>query len=52
MLAPVRERYAELRGDEERLDAILADGRRRRRARWRGATLADVRAAMGFGPRG
>jgi tryptophanyl-tRNA synthetase len=51
MLAPVRERYAELRGDEDRLDAILAEGAGKASA-MAGATLADVRAAMGFGPRG
>ena len=48
MLAPVRERYAELRGDEDRLDAILAEGAEKASA-MAGATLADVRAAMGFG---
>ena len=52
MLAPVRERYAELRGDEERLEAILAAGAASAPARSAGATLADVRAAMGVGPRG
>ena len=51
MLAPVRERYAELRGDEDRLDAILAEGAAKASA-MAGATLTDVRAAMGFGPRG
>ena len=51
MLAPVRERYAELRGDEDRLDAILAEGAAKASA-MAGVTLADVRAAMGFGPRG
>ena len=45
----VRERYAELRGDEDRLDAILAEGAEKARAMAR-ETLADVRAAMGFGP--
>ena len=51
MLAPVRERYAELRGDEDRLDAILAEGAAKASA-MAATTLADVRAAMGFGPRG
>src|SRR6478752_799384 len=51
MLAPVRERYAELRGDEDRLDAILAEGAGKASA-MAAATLADVRTAMGFGPRG
>jgi tryptophanyl-tRNA synthetase len=49
MLTPVRERYADLRGDEARLDAILAEGAEKARAMAR-LTLADVRAAMGFGP--
>ena len=35
MLAPVRERYAELRGDEDRARRDPRRGRRRRRARWR-----------------
>jgi tryptophanyl-tRNA synthetase len=47
MLAPVRERYAELRADEQRLEAILAEGAEKARA-MAGETLADVRAAMGF----
>ena len=51
MLAPVRERYAELRGDEDRLDAILAEGAAKASA-MASETLTDVRAAMGFGPRG
>jgi tryptophanyl-tRNA synthetase len=49
MLAPVRERYAELRGDEPRLDAILAEGAEKARA-MASETLADVRAAMGYVP--
>ena len=48
MLAPVRERYAELRGDEQRLEAILAEGAEKARAMAR-ETLADVREAMGVG---
>ena len=49
MLAPVREGYAELRGDEQRLEAILADGAEKARAMAR-ETLGDVREAMGVGP--
>jgi tryptophanyl-tRNA synthetase len=49
MLAPVRERYAELRADEQRLEAILAEGAEKARAMAR-PVLADVRAAMGFAP--
>jgi tryptophanyl-tRNA synthetase len=47
MLAPVRERYAELRSDEARLEAILAEGAEKARA-MASETLADVRKAMGF----
>jgi tryptophanyl-tRNA synthetase len=47
MLAPVRERYAELRGDEQTLEAILAEGAEKART-MAGETLGDVRAAMGF----
>ena len=47
-LAPVRERYQELRDDEEGSSARL---RRRRKARAIATqTLADVREAMGVGP--
>jgi tryptophanyl-tRNA synthetase len=49
MLEPVRERYADLRGDEARLEEILAEGAEKARAMAR-VTLADVRAVMGFGP--
>ncbi len=49
MLAPVRERYPELRADEARLEAVLAAGAAKARA-MAGETLADVRAAMGVGP--
>jgi tryptophanyl-tRNA synthetase len=49
MLAPLRERYADLRGDEARLDEILAEGAVKAEAMAR-ETLADVRAAMGFKP--
>ena len=47
-LAPIRERYAELRADEGRLEAILAEGAQRAHAIAR-ETLADVRALMGVG---
>jgi tryptophanyl-tRNA synthetase len=49
-LAPVRERYAELRPDEARLEQVLAAGAERAGEMVRG-TLADVREAMGVGPR-
>jgi tryptophanyl-tRNA synthetase len=49
MLAPLRDGYAELRGDEQRLEAILAEGAEKARAMARG-TLADVREAIGVGP--
>jgi tryptophanyl-tRNA synthetase len=48
MLAPVRDRYAQLRSDERALEAILADGARRAGA-IAASTLADVRACMGVG---
>ena len=47
-LAPVRERYEQLRGDETALEDALADGAARARA-IASVTLADVRRAMGFG---
>jgi tryptophanyl-tRNA synthetase len=47
-LAPVRERYPELRADEAALDAVLADGAARARA-IAAPTLADVRERMGVG---
>ena len=50
LLAPVRERYAELRPDEAALEATLAAGAEKARAIAAG-TLADVRDAMGIGPR-
>jgi tryptophanyl-tRNA synthetase len=49
MLAPVRERYEDLRGDEQRLEAILAEGAEKARGMAH-VTLADVREAMGVGP--
>ncbi len=48
-LAPVRERYDELRGDEQALEATLAAGAGKARA-IASETLADVREAMGVGP--
>jgi len=48
-LAPVRERYHELRSDESELERILAGGADKARAIASG-TLADVRDAMGVGP--
>ena len=48
-LAPVRDRYGELRGDEAALEDILAAGAEKAHAIASG-TLADVRAAMGVGP--
>jgi tryptophanyl-tRNA synthetase len=50
LLTPVRERYAELRGDQNALEATLQEGAERARAIASG-TLAEVRAAMGVGPR-
>jgi tryptophanyl-tRNA synthetase len=49
LLAPVRERYAELRPDEEGLEATLREGAERARAIASG-TLAEVREAMGVAP--
>jgi tryptophanyl-tRNA synthetase len=49
-LAPVRARYAELRADEPELDRILGAGAEKARA-IAAVTLADVREAMGVGPR-
>ena len=49
MLAPVRERYDELRADEARLESVLALGAEKARA-IAATTLADVRDAMGVGP--
>jgi tryptophanyl-tRNA synthetase len=47
-LAPIRERYAELRPDEAALEAILAAGAEKARA-IAAPTVADVRERMGFG---
>jgi tryptophanyl-tRNA synthetase len=48
-LAPVRERYTELRADRAALETALATGAERARA-IASVTLADVRDAMGVGP--
>ena len=48
-LGPVRERYAELRADEDGLEAALAAGADKARE-IAASTLADVRRAMGIGP--
>jgi tryptophanyl-tRNA synthetase len=48
-LAPVRERYRELRGDDAALEGMLEAGADKARAIATG-TLADVREAMGVGP--
>jgi tryptophanyl-tRNA synthetase len=50
-LAPVRERYPDLRADEAALEAVLAGGAVRARA-IAALTLADVRERMGVGARG
>jgi tryptophanyl-tRNA synthetase len=47
-LAPVRQRYAELRVDEAALEAVLAEGAERARAIAR-VILAEVRERMGVG---
>jgi tryptophanyl-tRNA synthetase len=47
-LAPVRERYQELRADERALESILEDGAARARV-IAAQTLADVRERMGVG---
>jgi tryptophanyl-tRNA synthetase len=47
-LAPVRDRYGELRSDEARLEEILAGGAQRARGIAR-ETLADVRDRVGVG---
>ena len=48
-LAPVRERYEELRADEQALERTLAEGAEKARA-IASDTLLDVRRAMGVGP--
>jgi tryptophanyl-tRNA synthetase len=49
LLAPTRERYAELRPDEPALEAILAAGAEKARA-IASPTVAEVRDRMGIGP--
>jgi len=48
-LAPVRERYAELRPDEAALERILAEGAEKARE-LAAPTVAEVRDRMGIGP--
>jgi tryptophanyl-tRNA synthetase len=48
-LAPVRERYDELRGDEAGLERVLGEGAERARA-IASDTIMDVREVMGVGP--
>jgi tryptophanyl-tRNA synthetase len=50
LLNPVRERYAELRPDEAAMESVLAIGAEKARA-MAAPVVADVRAAMGFGPK-
>jgi tryptophanyl-tRNA synthetase len=50
LLAPLRERYAELRPDEAAIEAALAEGAEKARE-IAGATLVEVRDRMGIGPR-
>jgi tryptophanyl-tRNA synthetase len=50
-LAPVRERYKEIRADEAALEVVLAEGAVKARA-IASDTLSDVRAAMGVGAPG
>jgi tryptophanyl-tRNA synthetase len=50
LLAPTRERYEDLRADEDRLEDILVAGGDKARA-IASDTLRDVRQAMGVGPR-
>jgi tryptophanyl-tRNA synthetase len=49
LLAPIRERYEELRPDEDAIEAALAAGAEKARAIASG-TLAEVRSAIGIGP--
>jgi tryptophanyl-tRNA synthetase len=50
LLDPVRDRYAQLRPDEDALEAVLAAGADKARA-IAADTLVDVRRALGVGPR-
>jgi len=49
LLAPTRERYRDLRSDEEGLERTLAEGAERARS-IATAVIGDVREAMGIGP--
>jgi tryptophanyl-tRNA synthetase len=49
LLAPLRERYGELRGDEAALEEILREGAEKARE-LAAPVIRDVRAAMGVGP--
>ena len=49
LLAPIRERYAELRADPAALETALAAGAEKAR-QIAAATLAEVRERMGIGP--
>jgi tryptophanyl-tRNA synthetase len=49
MLSPVRERYRELRADEQGLERTLAMGAERARSIAQ-ETMAEVRPLMGIGP--
>jgi tryptophanyl-tRNA synthetase len=51
LLTPVRERYADLRADEQALERALGDGAERARAIAQ-PLMAEVRGAMGIGPVG
>jgi tryptophanyl-tRNA synthetase len=50
LLAPLQERYAELRPDETAIEAALAEGAEKARE-IASATLVEVRDRMGIGPR-
>jgi tryptophanyl-tRNA synthetase len=50
VLAPVRERYRELRADEQGLERVLGGGAQRARE-IAGPVMAEVREVMGIGPR-
>jgi tryptophanyl-tRNA synthetase len=50
LLAPLQERYAELRPDEAAIEAALAEGAEKARE-IASATLVEVRDRMGIGPR-
>jgi len=49
-LAPIQERYAEIRADQDALEMVLAEGADKARA-IASKTLGRVREAMGVGPR-